>query len=445
MCSGSTATAVYVETEPGNYNFPDNVVNRPLRLVDSQGEYWNPTFNITSSYVGMHFTQCEPVTCSIADFTGRIYISESKAHLDTLTPCSSNGPDPIIFTLTASFDDVNTITFNGDIQQRGTGSYIEDGFFYSFGEPSFKNSASLATLASGLYTKDIDAGAEGGTLYYQAFMKTQRGDTYTGIIRSLEIPGIQDFTFMGDPDEFKDTPDNACQFAQDEFENMNKVKVYARRLNNTQPFPQNIIRRQVYTDPGITTPLLREYFPSVRPFTTVFQDDVETFPVYTVKLNESNGPDTITIDPNEFSVCPGLIPQPVQEGWVTFIAKPIQAYYQSSSFVGSCNNEKGDFTYYYAQVGTGSYSNVFCALTQSQALPNPDRYVYTYPDSSPQFRVSIESAVQPEKYLYIDGPQDPISDDWSHQWRITQTGSYWQYNEIYRCNNAPTDETECGS
>jgi hypothetical protein len=133
--------------------------------------------------------------------------------------------------------------------------------------------------------------------------------------------------------------------------------------------------------------------------------------------------------PTPTAIPPTATPTPTTAGpqWFGFIGQPVSASFQSSSFVGDCTNEKGEVKYYWVYDAPTS-GDTFCRISGSTGQ------IYNSPNLNDP--VAVQSIEQPTKYLYMDGPNDLPADDWSHQWKIVQSGSYnWYIHSIYDCAN----------
>ena len=223
------------------------------------------------------------------------------------------------------------------------------------------------------------------------------------------------------------------------FNNVGQV-VYAYETNAGLSFPDNIQGSTPYTDNQLT-----QQFTMAGTVNDYWAPIWQTDDVYAVQINLTTPGNLISFRDVPAEDCSILIPTPTAlpptatptptaaPEWFGFIGQPVSASLQDSSFVGECTNTKDDVKYYWVYDAPSS-GDVFCRISGSTGQ------IYNSPNLNDP--VAVQSTVQQVKYLYIDGPSDPGSDDWSHQWKIVQaTGSYdWFIHSIYDCAN---NEIEC--
>jgi len=221
------------------------------------------------------------------------------------------------------------------------------------------------------------------------------------------------------------------------FENLGDI-VYAAETNPGEPFPANIKGAVPYTQRDLITQYTNCQG-SPNEWAPIWQTDE----VYIVKVGAAPGclisfQDVDAIDcnitiPQPTAIPPTATPIPtLPPEWFTFIGQPVSASFQSSSFVGDCDNVKDEVKDYWVY-GAPTQGQFYCRITGSTGQ------IYNSPNLNDP--VAVQSPDQQVKYLYIDGPQDPPGDDWSHQYKLVQaTGSYnWYIHSIYGCDNTEID------
>lgn len=260
--SGSNGTAVYLKSVAGDYDFASNAENRPLQLVNVDGSDYNPaSIPATASYVGVYLQQDNTplLTSSLANYTARIYQTGSKTYLDNIVACQSSGPVPDVRTASASaaFPASGSVEFEGDVRQRGTGSWNDDGFFYSIGNDSLNLSITSSAPGERFFSASVQVPYE--DIYYQAYIRNNKGELYTGsvsVVPGGEIyPGVVKVLFQSA------SFNSGYSQARPPFstaDNYEYITAYMQKNNCTGSltWPSNVINRWVFKDPFMADPLL---------------------------------------------------------------------------------------------------------------------------------------------------------------------------------------------
>lgn len=213
--------------------------------------------------------------------------------------------------------------------------------------------------------------------------------------------------------------------------------VYAYESIPSNTFPNNLKGSLVYTDSELTnqfqtTNVADNEWAQVWLTDEIFIIRVDETGGF-IQLQTTDGVDCNITIPTPTAIPPTPTPTPTASPeWYGFIGQPVLSSFQSSSFVGSCDNIKDEIKYYwvYEAPTTGQF---YCRVTGSTGQ------IYNSPNLNDP--VAVQSLDQQVKYLYMDGPADLPQDDWSHQYKLIQpTGSYdWYIHSIYDCANIEID------
>ena len=422
------STDVYVAWE--DEQWPDRIIGKKL--------YTNSA--LTNAYTASAIfdgTTYRTVLSGSAGY-GAIELEWKQGTANNIVNTAITCSYPILITnpSTVSSSGDGLYAFNGQVNDYG-GRNLDNYRFYYGTDPDNLNLSVSASYVNAQSTFSSSFVSLEPNLEY--YVKAAAQDVETDFVfRSSNTvsasfePGVEQFVIMTYVAAFQQEAEEACIRAAGEYVADTTAVVYAQRINTVDAWPANIVGQKVYRDAALTEQLVLN-LNTGRPW-TVIRREGNNQPNYSVGVSENPANraqlgsviEICNVQPPFPTPTPTPTMLPLPTGWYAFNSETVTEGTQRDQVEVNCNNDKSEQVIYYIYNDNPS-GDTFCNIKNSTGT------IYTSPDfGSP---LTTEST-QTDKILWIDGANDPINDDWSHQYQISLIGGEWKIQQVYECNGS---------